>query len=126
VLCFIRGRGAERGCIPSRDRKGAVSLDTHLTPQFLKTRIGETGIFAVTLKVQHHLRLIVITALEIFDSPYRDRVISAGPVDLRFRQTGRTAASHWAMVWTFQAGKAVHFQEYADTVALEEVQTPRE
>jgi ketosteroid isomerase-like protein len=48
-----------------------------------------------------------------------DRVIALGRYEVRSRQTGRMAASHWAMVWTFRNGKAVRFQEYTDTAALE-------
>jgi uncharacterized protein len=48
-----------------------------------------------------------------------DRVVALGRYEVRSRQTGRTVASHWAMVWTFRAGKAVRFQEYTDTSALE-------
>ena len=48
-----------------------------------------------------------------------DRLVVLGRYDVRSRQTGRTAASHWAMVWTIQHGKATHFQEYTDTSTLE-------
>ena len=48
-----------------------------------------------------------------------DRVVALGRYEARSRQTGRTAATHWAMVWTFREGKAIHFQEYMDTGALE-------
>ena len=48
-----------------------------------------------------------------------DRVVVFGRYEVRSRQTGRTAASHWAMVWTFREGKAVRFQEYTDTATLE-------
>lgn len=48
-----------------------------------------------------------------------DRVVVLGRYEVRSRQTGRTAATHWAMVWTFRNGKAIHFQEYMDTAALE-------
>ena len=48
-----------------------------------------------------------------------DRVVALGRYEVRSRQTGKMAASHWAMVWTFRDGKAVRFQEYTDTSALE-------
>jgi ketosteroid isomerase-like protein len=48
-----------------------------------------------------------------------DRVVALGRYEVRSRQTGRTAATHWAMVWTFGGGKAIRFQEYMDTSALE-------
>ncbi|MGA3024926.1 MAG: nuclear transport factor 2 family protein [Bryobacteraceae bacterium] len=48
-----------------------------------------------------------------------DRLVVLGRYDVRSRQTGRTAASHWAMVWTIQNGKATRFQEYTDTSTLE-------
>jgi ketosteroid isomerase-like protein len=48
-----------------------------------------------------------------------DRVVTLGRYDMRSRRTGRTAASHWAMVWTFRDGKATRFQEYTDTATLE-------
>ena len=48
-----------------------------------------------------------------------DRLVVLGRYDVRSRQTGRTAASHWAMVFTFRKGKVVHFQEYTDTSTLE-------
>jgi uncharacterized protein len=48
-----------------------------------------------------------------------DRVVALGRYEVRSRRTGRTAASHWAMVWTFRDGKAIRFQEYLDTSALE-------
>jgi ketosteroid isomerase-like protein len=48
-----------------------------------------------------------------------ERVVVLGRYDVRSRQTGRTAASHWAMVWTIQNGKASRFQEYTDTSTLE-------
>ena len=48
-----------------------------------------------------------------------ERLVVLGRYDVRSRQTGRTAASHWAMVWTIQHGKATHFQEYTDTSTLE-------
>jgi ketosteroid isomerase-like protein len=51
--------------------------------------------------------------------PSGDRVVALGRYEVRSRQTGRTVASHWAMVWTFRNGKAVRFQEYTDTSALE-------
>ena len=52
-----------------------------------------------------------------------DRVVALGRYDVRCRQTGRAAASHWAMVWTIQNGKAIRFQEYTDTSALEAAAT---
>jgi len=48
-----------------------------------------------------------------------DRVVALGRYDARSRQTGRTAASHWAMVFTFRDGAVVRFQEYTDTSTLE-------
>jgi hypothetical protein len=51
-----------------------------------------------------------------------DRVVALGRYEVRSRQTGRTAASHWAMAWTFQSGKAVRFQEYTDTASLEDAE----
>jgi ketosteroid isomerase-like protein len=48
-----------------------------------------------------------------------DRVVALGRYDARSRQTGRTAASHWAMVFTFRDGVVVRFQEYTDTSTLE-------
>ena len=48
-----------------------------------------------------------------------DRVVALGRYDARSRQTGRPAASHWAMVFTFRDGKVIHFQEYTDTSTLE-------
>lgn len=48
-----------------------------------------------------------------------DRVVALGRYEVRSRQTGRTAASHWAMLWTLRNGKAVRLQEYTDTSALE-------
>jgi len=48
-----------------------------------------------------------------------DRVVAFGRYEMRSRQTYRTAASHWAMAWTFRDGKAVRFQEYTDTATLE-------
>jgi hypothetical protein len=52
-----------------------------------------------------------------------DRVVALGRYEVRSRQTGRTAATHWAMVFTFQDGKAFRFQEYMDTAALEAAMT---
>ena len=52
-----------------------------------------------------------------------DRVVALGRYEVRSRQTGRTAASHWAMVFTFRDGKAIHFQEYMDTSTLEAAET---
>jgi len=54
--------------------------------------------------------------------PGGDRVVVLGRYEVRSRQTGRVAASHWAMVWTFRHGKAIHFQEYIDTSSLEAAQ----
>jgi ketosteroid isomerase-like protein len=51
--------------------------------------------------------------------PSGDRVIVFGRYEFRSRATGRTAASHWVMVWTLRNGKAAHFQEYTDTSTLE-------
>jgi ketosteroid isomerase-like protein len=51
-----------------------------------------------------------------------DRVVALGRYDVRSRSTGRTAASHWAMVWTFRDGQATRFQEYTDTATLESAQ----
>jgi len=48
-----------------------------------------------------------------------DRVVALGRYDVRSRQTGRTAASHWAMAFTFRDGLVVHFQEFTDTSTLE-------
>jgi len=48
-----------------------------------------------------------------------DRVVALGRYDARSRRTGRTAASHWAMAFTFHDGKVAHFQEYTDTSTLE-------
>lgn len=52
-----------------------------------------------------------------------DRVVALGRYEVRSRQTGRTAASHWAMTWTIRGGKAVAFQEYTDTSNLEAAAT---
>jgi len=51
-----------------------------------------------------------------------ERVVALGRYEVRSRQTGRTAASHWAMVWTFRDGKAIRFQEYTDTSSLEDAE----
>ena len=47
-----------------------------------------------------------------------DRVVALGHYHARSRETGREAASDWAMVWTLRDGKATRFQEYTDTAAL--------
>jgi len=39
------------------------------------------------------------------------------------RKTGIVAESPWVMVWRFQNGKCVHFQEYTDTAALHQALT---
>jgi len=52
-----------------------------------------------------------------------DRVVALGRYDVRSRKTGRTAATHWAMTFTFRDGQVVHFQEYTDTSTLEAAET---
>jgi ketosteroid isomerase-like protein len=47
-----------------------------------------------------------------------DRVVVLGSYAFTSRSTGRSAASDWAMAWTFQNGRVVHFQEYVDTAVL--------
>lgn len=48
-----------------------------------------------------------------------DRVVALGRYEVRSRRTGRTAASHWAMVWALRDGEVNRFQEYMDTSTLE-------
>jgi len=48
-----------------------------------------------------------------------DCVVALGRYEARSRQTRRTAATHWAMVWTFRDGKVVRYQEYLDTATVE-------
>lgn len=42
-------------------------------------------------------------------------VVALGHYTTKVKKTGKTAASHWAHVFTFKDGKVVKFREYADT-----------
>lgn len=42
-------------------------------------------------------------------------VIATGEIVEKYRKSGKTAASPWMMLWRFQDGKVIYFQDYYDT-----------
>jgi uncharacterized protein len=47
-----------------------------------------------------------------------DKVVVLGRFLMRVKATGRDSRSDWAHVWTVNAGKVVHMQEYVDSAAV--------
>ncbi len=81
-------------------------------------RQGKDEVAAFFRTLQEQWEFLAFEAAEYIAQ--EDRVVALGRYEVRSRHSHRTAASHWAMVWTFRDGKAVRFQEYTDTAALEE------
>jgi ketosteroid isomerase-like protein len=46
-----------------------------------------------------------------------DRVVALGRYRFRVKDTGRTWATEWAMVWSFRDGKVARFRIYKDSAA---------
>jgi ketosteroid isomerase-like protein len=53
-----------------------------------------------------------------------DKVIALGTYSGKYKATGKSFSAPFAHVWTLRDGKAVKFQQYTDTVKVQEALQP--